>query len=241
MLFPLEVVECCIQSPLFGKIRTLTAGMKIIVPADVASVLLSMRAARVISPNEIAKIKMTDFIETAPRLLELVTPPAVEPATVAEAKQYLRVDTDAEDTVISNLITAARQAVEQYIRKSLITQTWKLVYNTQVSQQVMLPMGPVQSIASVVTTSRDGAQVTLDSDNYYLNAAKVYLVFDVTPEEHEITITYTAGYGSSASSVPMAIRQGILVYLAAMFDGRESTDMPEKAAALLSHFRAIAV
>ena len=50
------------------------------------------------------------MICTYPRLLLRVAAPASEPLTLAETKLYLRVDHTAEDTLMNNLITAAREA-----------------------------------------------------------------------------------------------------------------------------------
>lgn len=60
--------------------------------------------------------------------LTRVTPPAVEPVSLAEMKTHLRVDDDLydDDTLIQSLISAARQWVEETCGRSLITQTWRL-------------------------------------------------------------------------------------------------------------------
>ncbi len=59
----------------------------------------------------------------------LVTAPATEPVSLAEAKLHLRVETGMtdDDTLISALIVAARQVAETITRRALITQVWKLV------------------------------------------------------------------------------------------------------------------
>ena len=57
----------------------------------------------------------------------LLTGPAVEPLTLAEAKEYLRVDTGDDDDVITALIAGARVHVEAQTRRALITQSWRLV------------------------------------------------------------------------------------------------------------------
>ncbi len=49
------------------------------------------------------------------RKLVQASAPASEPVTLAEAKLYLRVDAATEDTLIGELITAARVAAEQYL------------------------------------------------------------------------------------------------------------------------------
>ena len=57
----------------------------------------------------------------------LLTPPAAEPVTLADAKAYLRVAIGDDDAVIAALIAAARSHIEAQTRRALITQTWRLV------------------------------------------------------------------------------------------------------------------
>ena len=44
--------------------------------------------------------------------IQLVTPPAVEPVSLAEMKEHLRVDAVDQDLTIKSLISAARQYAE---------------------------------------------------------------------------------------------------------------------------------
>jgi len=55
---------------------------------------------------------------------QLVTPPTVEPVTLALAKLHLRVDFDDDDLLITGLITAARQYAEKRTNRAFFTQTW---------------------------------------------------------------------------------------------------------------------
>src|SRR5690242_14642320 len=57
----------------------------------------------------------------------LLTPPAVEPLSLAEAKAFLRVEHDDDDDIIAALIAGARIHVEAQTRRALITQSWRLV------------------------------------------------------------------------------------------------------------------
>ncbi len=56
--------------------------------------------------------------------INLVTPPSVEPVTLAEVKLFARVDITDDDALLTSLITAARRRVEVELRQSLITQTF---------------------------------------------------------------------------------------------------------------------
>jgi len=55
---------------------------------------------------------------------QIVTPPIVEPITLALAKQQLRVDFTDDDAIITGLITAARQYCEKRTRRAFFNQTW---------------------------------------------------------------------------------------------------------------------
>ena len=55
--------------------------------------------------------------------------PTTEPVSLAEAKLHLRLETafTDDDAKVTQLITIARKAAEEYTRRSLITQQWRLV------------------------------------------------------------------------------------------------------------------
>jgi uncharacterized phiE125 gp8 family phage protein len=179
------------------------------------------------------------------RLLSRVTAPAYEPMTLAEAKLYLRINTVSEDSLISDLIVAARMAAESYLSRSLITQTWKLAYNDYIPNTVFLPMGPVIAITNVTIYNPDGSSQIVDSVGYYLNAAKDSLVMNSPLFAlnigigSRIEITYTAGYGDS-SAVPKPIKFGMLAHMAALYDSRGTMSdgmLPEQSSQLYAPFR----
>ena len=53
--------------------------------------------------------------------LQLVTPPAEEPVSLAEARLHLRVDFTDDDALITSLIAAARQAAETLTGRQFVT------------------------------------------------------------------------------------------------------------------------
>ncbi len=60
----------------------------------------------------------------APLSIVLVTPPALEPITLTQAKSQLRVDYTDDDALIGGLIMAARQYAERYQTRRFLPQTW---------------------------------------------------------------------------------------------------------------------
>jgi uncharacterized phiE125 gp8 family phage protein len=176
------------------------------------------------------------------RFLKRIADPSVEPVTLAEAKLYLRVDTSNDDTLITDLITSARQMAENWLRRSLITQTWKLSYDDGIPQMVWLPMGIVSSISSVVVFNQDGSSSTIAPTTYWLNAAQNALTMYQRISGFRVEITYVAGYGATSASVPKPIKQGILTHIANLYDcrGEESNAMlPEQTAALYMPYREV--
>ena len=56
---------------------------------------------------------------------------------------------------------------------------------------------------------------------------------------NDVTITYTAGFGTESSGVPMQIRQAILMMIADSYDNREDyvKKMPTASQYLLDQYR----
>lgn len=175
------------------------------------------------------------------RLLTRVVAPEDEPLTLADAKTYLRITHDDEDMLISDLIIAVRMTAEQWLKRSLMTQSWKLAYDDYIDDCVILPMGPVDSVTSVIIVSRDTTTQEVDSGIYYLNAAQDTLIFDAALVGFRIEITYVAGYGN-ADAVPQPIKQGMLAHIAALYDRRgevEGGALPPYTAALYMPYRGV--
>ena len=179
---------------------------------------------------------------TRNRLLKRVTDATVEPVTLTEAKLYMRIDTSDDDTLITDLITAARQTCENWLRRSLINQTWKLSFDYVIPRLVGLPMGPVNSISSVVIVNQDTTTQTVDASTYWLNAAQNALVMFSQLTGFQIEITYNTGYGADEAAVPRPIKQGILSHIAYMYDSRAEEGqmvLPEQAVGLYLPYREV--
>ncbi|MCE2926454.1 MAG: head-tail connector protein [Rickettsiales bacterium] len=173
------------------------------------------------------------------RLLARVIAPASEPLTLSETKLYLRVDHGDEDSFIADLVTAARMVAEHWMKRSLITQSWKLAYDDMIDDDVYLPMGPVIDVSTVTIVNRDQSTEIVDTALYSLNAAKNIIRPESTILGYRIEIEYVAGYGSAAS-IPKPIKQGLLAHIAHMYDyrkGEYDTVIPDVSARLYMPFR----
>ena len=164
--------------------------------------------------------------------LKLITAPATEPVTSSEAKSHLRVDTTADDTLIGTLITAARQHVENHLRRALITQTWELVMDAFPAGDVIrLPRPPLVSVTSIKYTDVAGSESTFSSAAYVVDtdSTKGRVVLksgeswpsDTLAAANGVRVRYVAGYGSAAA-VPNPIRQAVLLLIGTLYENRES-------------------
>lgn len=173
--------------------------------------------------------------------LDLVTPPASEPLTLAEVKLALRVDGSSEDVYIVSLIKAARQAAEEYLRRSLVTQSWQLQFDSYAPKSVFLPKGPVQSVTFVKSIAQDWSETTVSSNAYRLNAGKDQLIFNAAPIGMIIQIKYVTGFGDS-TDVPYQLKQGMLAHIAAMYENRDGNcEMPPLAKDLYASYKVVKI
>ena len=183
--------------------------------------------------------------------LQLITPPAVEPVTLADAKLHLKVDTSDDDALITRLITAARARAEWHTGRAVNTQNWMLWLDSWPSCGVIeIPLPPLQNVSSItVYAPNDGASV-LDPATYQVDVAsapaRLMLKSTVLPPANlrllnAVAITFTAGYGSAASDVPAGLRAAILELIAFLYEhrGEAPAELPLDALALLAPFRLV--
>lgn len=190
--------------------------------------------------------------------LSLITAPAVEPITFDEAKAHCRVDVDDDDALISSLIVAARQHVENVTGRQLITATWALTLDCWPCW-IDVPRAPLLSTPAVAITYLDtaGATQTLATDQYRVHAPSGPTAARGTIERaygvswpslygvsNSVTVTFSAGYGASPDTVPQAIRQAMLLLIGHWYINRENvitgmtaTELPQAVNALLAPYK----
>ena len=172
--------------------------------------------------------------------LKRILAPSHMPVSLLEAKLFCRIDNNAEDELIKNLIKAATNMAEEYIRASLITQKWQLDFDNYAPSIVCLSKGPVQSVESVKTISETFAETVVAASSYTINSANDEIEFDAAQMGHIVRVTYVAGFGN-ADDVPPMIRHGILTHVASMYENRGNSEIPHDVVTLYNAHRAISL
>lgn len=162
--------------------------------------------------------------------LKLITPPALEPVTLAEANLHLRISGAAEDALITALITAARQHAEHITERAFVTQTWELALDAFPAAEIRLPKPALLSIVSVKYDDTAAVEQTLAGSAYTadVHAQPGWLLPAVgatwpgtLDAANAVRIRYTAGYGPAAADVPAGIKAWMLLRIGALYRNRE--------------------
>jgi uncharacterized phiE125 gp8 family phage protein len=185
----------------------------------------------------------------------LLSGPAIEPVSLAEAKAYLRVEQDDDDDVIAALIAGARLYVEAQTRRALITQSWRLSLDgwPQAGRIEVRP-APLQSLDAARVYDALSTTQDLDVAAFVVDTAGSALIFApwVLPQPGRtaagIELDVTAGYGDAAIDVPEPLRQAIRLLLAHWYDNRGLTTtaanfslLPATVPALLAPYRMVSL
>lgn len=169
--------------------------------------------------------------------LSLVTPAAAQPVSLADALAHIR-GGDAEQGLVSIYLAAAIQAVQDATGRALITETWRYALPEFPCGDIILPRAPLLG----VTEARYWSNATTPVDTVV--ASTVYQV--VAPagptappgrmmlapgqswpspqldRADALRITFTAGYGATAASVPAPLRAAILLLTGDLYENREA-------------------
>jgi uncharacterized phiE125 gp8 family phage protein len=144
----------------------------------------------------------------------IVTEPAIEPVTLEEMREHLRIDDEAEHNFLLDSISEAREEIEQATGLALISQTWKLtidhwpagkqdwwdgvrqghinqLYGPDAYSSLRLPKYPLLSVSSV----------TVYDEESNAQSISVADVFDIDLNQRPGRITLKSG-----QTWPVALR-----------------------------------
>ena len=174
--------------------------------------------------------------------ITLLNGPAVEPVTGAEAMAHLRLDSEEELAQLHGAVRAARNAVESWTGRALITQSWRLVLDVwpgavggSPARFIEMPKPPLISVQQVALFNDADQQSVYDAAFYFVDAASApgRLVLRNTAEApvaqraaNGLQIDFTCGYGAAPGDAPPPLRQAVLMLAAHYFENREVLRQP---------------
>lgn len=153
--------------------------------------------------------------------------PAAEPITTEEVKAYTRIDFVDDDGEVEILIASARSHVENYTNTRLVEQTVALKCD-EFCDFKRLPIGPVQSVTSIVYTDTNGDEQTLSTDVYELRSDGLDASIDLKYGQawpairmgSRITVSAVVGY----VALPPEIKHALLLFVADSYGTREAKE-----------------
>ncbi len=162
----------------------------------------------------------------------LISPPPVEPISIAEAKTWLRIDTAAEDALLQSLIVAARLTLEAYTRRFFITQTWRLTLDAwppslSGCSTIAIAFAPFKNVAQIRVYDAAGVAASVPAASYVAPASNDggRITFRARPPApgaatDGIEIDIVVGYGGQPADAPEPLRNAILALVANWYENR---------------------
>lgn len=178
--------------------------------------------------------------------IERTTDATAELFTSAVAKLYAKIETTADDTLITTLIKAARMKAENYTNRAFVNQSWTMNIDGT-PNLIKLPYGRLSSVTSIKIVAEDGTKTTESADTTYHTqtgeSGRVWLRSSgswtsTTRDYGQMEIIYVAGYGAASTSVPDDIIQAVKQIFAVMYEKRSNdVEIPKSAYDLLSAYK----
>ena len=185
----------------------------------------------------------------------LLAAPAAEPLSLTDAKNFLRVEHDADDAIIAALVSAARNHVEALTRNALIAQTWRLVLDRWPDGGRITPrIGPLRALAAVRVFSGSGEASTIDPETFVIDRAAGVIAAPgwSLPAPGRgvagIELDIEVGFGEVSSDVPQILLQAIRMLVAHWYEnrgliaiGQSIAMMPASVNAMISSHRVLSL
>ncbi len=180
--------------------------------------------------------------------IRAATPP-VEPVSVTNLRLYLRLDPDdggVEDTLLAQLVAAARASLERETRRVLVPGRFRIALPGWPREGWLpLPLSPLVGLVRAGLSAPDGTVTDLPAGLVSLGPDPVEapaLCFSGTlpdPGAATIVIEVSAGYGGDGPPLPEDLRLAVLRLAAARYEhrGDEADDIPADASRLAAPAR----
>ena len=168
----------------------------------------------------------------AQKTIQIVTQPASEPITLAEVKEFLRVDHSDDDATLAIFIKAARQLCESYTRLALMPTTFEEYFDEfptatgTFKDEIRLSRSPVSAVTYVKYIDGNDTTITASASDYKTDL--VSRPARISPDNgwfgtydtiNAVFVRYVAGF-ADAASVPAPLKHGMLLVIADMYENR---------------------
>lgn len=170
---------------------------------------------------------------------ELISNRDDTPLTIDEVREYLKLGDSCSDTEIRVLIDTVTIKAEQITGRDLINKTYKgyldyfpnglcppYYYN---NSGIKIQKSKLQSITSIEYL-KDNVLTPFDPSKYYFTKkqefSSIYLIngeswpADADRRKQAVEITFIAGYGDEACSIPSDLKSAMLRHIALLYESR---------------------
>lgn len=168
------------------------------------------------------------------RQIKINSTTGTELLTASDVKNYVRIDTSADDSLITRMITQAREWCENYISRDIVAKN-RTYYLSQTDALIDIPFGPIASISTVTAEGNTAAYTVkgLDNERIELDGGSA----------KDVKITYvTAGLSDDL------IKNAMLQFISTLYDNRSDyktgtivQDVPTETKALLTSYKTMFV
>ena len=145
-------------------------------------------------------------------MVKTIQEPVVEPVTLQEVKDHLRVVHDEEDAIIRSYMQAARRYAETtFCWRAFMPQTLELVLDSFPPNAIKIPRPPLQEVTSIIYTDKGGTEHTVDPGDYIVDTdsepGRIVPAYgerwpaDILYPVSAVRVRYRAGYQASTGKV----------------------------------------
>ena len=150
--------------------------------------------------------------------------PLSEPLSLEDAKTFMHILENDEDTLIESFISGAREYAENCTNRQLMTATFELT-NEIIYSGFALPKNPVQSVTKIEYMDLNGTYQIMTKDvdyySYIENEITKLAIINMPPykqDKRAFKITFISGYDVVPSGIIAYIRMAV----STMYENRES-------------------
>ena len=181
--------------------------------------------------------------------MKIVTPPDAEPIDLTTAKNWLRVDHTADDTLITWMISMVREMTESYARRAWVTRSVEFTLSSFPVQApiasmtpIEFPLRPLQSVTSITYIDTNGVSQPFTNFTVWPDSTPPFI--GVTPgnawpgvqagQLEGVTIEAVIGYGEPGSgpgltsAIPNMAVMAMLMALTHFYENRGDKSDPHK-------------